>query len=457
MIDPLADPLSHFDYDVFISYGWSGLEGEDIGDRGWVKSFKQALCADLSAELCRKARIYLDIEASKEGSLPENLEDAVRSSVVFVFVITPSSWQSHWCAQELESFLNVAGVPRESLPIFAIKIRNVTEPESKGERRQKEKREPRDWVTDVVPRSFLTEGVEPDQMDPPKAENPWTESGRRVHSLVIDIVKKMNAASRSMARTVFLAVPNAGSSALERVAWRIEKENVTQGRTIVKGDLSGELGQDCRRRILRQLYRSASSVHFVDAADSIERIQLDAAFKRFGKVEDLGITIYHAGDPASVRLAPASKAQIIPAELGTEYLTSEMEQRIGGRIALSNHFFQSFRSSQGPFVFVHCIETDRPKVRRLSKRLGVPVHSRLFQGDESVCAKIDEEFLNRCDGAGVYFGSQSEFEAYVACHELSQKLSQRPQLPKYVFLDPCSGTEREDFFYPDFQNVPCDD
>src|ERR1700731_5145737 len=54
--------LSQFDFDLFLSYGWSGIENQEHGDRGWVGKLKNALAVELAGNSARKARIFLDVE-----------------------------------------------------------------------------------------------------------------------------------------------------------------------------------------------------------------------------------------------------------------------------------------------------------------------------------------------------------------------------------------------------------
>lgn len=83
--------LAHFRFDVFISYGWAGIQRKEDADRGWVDEFKRRLTGELSGELGREARIYLDVEQSQNGELPANLTEAVQSTVLFLAVVSPGS------------------------------------------------------------------------------------------------------------------------------------------------------------------------------------------------------------------------------------------------------------------------------------------------------------------------------------------------------------------------------
>src|SRR4051794_15335343 len=58
----MSDLLAHFDFDIFLSYGWSGLVAENKGDRAWVGAFKESLQAELSGALGRQPRIFFDID-----------------------------------------------------------------------------------------------------------------------------------------------------------------------------------------------------------------------------------------------------------------------------------------------------------------------------------------------------------------------------------------------------------
>ena len=77
------------DYDVFISYGWSGVPNQDDGDRGWVGTLQKVLEPQLASNLARRARIFLDVEQMQSGELSGLLEDALASSTLFLSILTP--------------------------------------------------------------------------------------------------------------------------------------------------------------------------------------------------------------------------------------------------------------------------------------------------------------------------------------------------------------------------------
>src|SRR5262245_42577424 len=90
--------LEHFRFDLFISYGWSRIRRRDDADRGWVDEFKRRLEGQLSGELGREARVFLDVEQSLNGELPANLAEAIESSLLFLSVVSPGSVRADsWC------------------------------------------------------------------------------------------------------------------------------------------------------------------------------------------------------------------------------------------------------------------------------------------------------------------------------------------------------------------------
>jgi len=97
--------LSQFRFDVFLSYGWAGIDNPEHGDRGWVGKLKAALALELSGNLGRGPRIFLDVEQPRSGHVPPRLDDALSSSLLFLSVITPGAVrEDSWCRWEIKRF-----------------------------------------------------------------------------------------------------------------------------------------------------------------------------------------------------------------------------------------------------------------------------------------------------------------------------------------------------------------
>src|SRR5262245_58043833 len=190
----MAHNLSHFSFDVFLSYGWAGIQGAEDGDRGWVAEFKHELESQLSSELGRHARIHLDVEQPNNGELPTNLRDAVTGSVAFLSVVTPGpSRKDSWCRQELEWFLNGAA---EILPgrrqLSSILLRDVKQdlwPEA---------------LRSTVPTSFLNGAAVRGPVPRGDLSDASTPGGATAQRLAIELARELEQAEQRVAKSVLL-------------------------------------------------------------------------------------------------------------------------------------------------------------------------------------------------------------------------------------------------------------
>jgi hypothetical protein len=96
-----------FEWDIFVSYGWSGNDPGE-GDREWVAQLREQLRIALRTALGRDPRIFLDANATRAGALTPILEDALDKSRLFLFVVSPGSCRSPWCHWEILRFLDRA-------------------------------------------------------------------------------------------------------------------------------------------------------------------------------------------------------------------------------------------------------------------------------------------------------------------------------------------------------------
>jgi hypothetical protein len=109
-------------------------------------------------------------------------------------------------------------------------------------------------------------------------------------------------------------------------------------------------------------------------------------------------------------------------------------------------------------LYVECVPQDLAKLQAFRLRLesrGIRIKPPLFDGDEATRKRLNEEFLQRCAGVVVYFGSRNDLEAFVACQSLWDALQKyHLNMPRAVLLDPADDPVRSFFFYPEFENYP---
>jgi hypothetical protein len=468
--------LDQFDFDLFISYGWAGIRTPNDADRGWVKEFKLQLESQLSGALGRLARVYLDVEQSLNGELPANLQSAVSSSALFLSVISPGSCRREsWCRFELETFVTGTG----SLLPHAGQLLSILMRETPRQQ----------WpepLQAIVPREFLT-ASEP-RLTLPREElgRMDTPTGKLVQTMALDMAKALEALEDQIARTVFIAD---GPPALAARADRLAIEIDGRGGAVFRNALApGQSEEDFTARTRRALRRSGLSVHLLTGkadpapagwSDSPQGLQISEAAARF-RSERNRMILWHEGEQVTgIQAGATSSAQVLQGT-GFEDFESLVRNSLCASVAIGESRTEAGleqaaaagagaggggRPSGPQFVYVECVKQDLPKLERLRALLeqkGIHIQRPLFQGDEALLRRANEELLKndsfqrRCRAAAVYYGSRNDLEAYVACRLLDDSLhDRRPELPMAILLDPYDDPVHSYFSYPDFEAFPC--
>jgi hypothetical protein len=453
--------LDQFRHHVFLSYGWADIPNEGEGDRGWVKEFKHQLQLQLHGELGRQPRIFLDAENKPNGL--EDLDAALRSSALFVTILTPASCrEGSWCRWELDLFnQHSAGI----LPGYA-QFRAVLA-------RQVDKKE---WLMpQLVPRDFMVRGFPLPASD---LGNATTPAGQLVQDFARELKEALLAVDRQIAKTVFLAHTSAAYQS--RVA-RLATETTKRGNIVIRGVLEpGEAQAAFLERTEGQLRRASLSVHILDSAtdavpagwtDSVESLQLRAASDRFGKVKNRMITSQESLQAESLDEEAMVRAQVLKGT-GFEYLETVLRESMQRQMAeaaqrsaprpepIPEPIVEPPDSRPGPseeplYVFVDCVQDDLGKIELLKPMMrvrNIRIRPPVFEGDEEERRQLRDEFLELCHGVAVYFGSRQELKALIACQSLRKVLrSMGREVPRCVIIDPDSQDRLETVF-PDFDN-----
>jgi hypothetical protein len=244
--------LSQFRFDVFLSYGWAGIDSPEHGDRGWVGKLKTALALELSGNLGRAPRIFLDVEQPRSGHLPPRLDEAISSSLLFLSVITPGAVrEDSWCRWEIKRFFKEAAM---FLPnagqVFVARLRDVPRSDLPDELR------------DIVPYDFMTQGTYRNPLPEPNPEDLSTGSGPMLRDLARAMAGALTSIAANVERTFFLAAASAGSQqGLSNIV------NLITGRAqeVVTATYEpGSREQSFLRQISGQLRRCGSSVHVLN-------------------------------------------------------------------------------------------------------------------------------------------------------------------------------------------------
>jgi hypothetical protein len=111
--------LKTFDYEIFLSYGWSGTNDPDRGARRWARQLRDLVQERLAVNL-ERPRIYFDENATRIGPFPDDIYRALEQSAILLFVVSPGSYRSNsWCQKEVACFWDHARCLAKSATVLA--------------------------------------------------------------------------------------------------------------------------------------------------------------------------------------------------------------------------------------------------------------------------------------------------------------------------------------------------
>src|SRR6266446_1580688 len=112
--------LDRFDYDIFVSYSWSGNQNEDEGERGWAKDFHTRLKDEMQVRLkleTKEVSVFADFDHPRNGDTDELFRTYMRQSAIVVAIVTPGFCEKDsYCRKELDWF------EREGRPISSVDL-----------------------------------------------------------------------------------------------------------------------------------------------------------------------------------------------------------------------------------------------------------------------------------------------------------------------------------------------
>jgi hypothetical protein len=100
--------LQTFDFELFLSYGWSRNPREDQGSRKWAASLRDILADRLGRDR-ERPRIFFDRDADRSAPITDELRRAAEQSALLVFIVSPGSCRpSSYCQMEAAYFWDYA-------------------------------------------------------------------------------------------------------------------------------------------------------------------------------------------------------------------------------------------------------------------------------------------------------------------------------------------------------------
>jgi len=468
---PSPSFLPQFDYEVFLSYGWADNGNPALGDRAWIREFKRIFERDVSDTLPHGIRVYLDIEHSQNGAVPENLEAALRSSAIFLLVLTESSCRrGSWCRWELSRFLkhSLNPIARDRKQIFSIRIRDV----------DREK-----WPRGLNPYCF---GAHEDgrfkQFEKTDLIDRNTPGGGLLHKVAYDVAQELKQINVAIQESEYLA--ETSQSANDKLA-EVQRETRKKLRLSLPVYPLRKQSEQRFASLVRHCLRwSCRSVHLVDDeydtkivgwSSSVQEIQLRLARERFSGCPGKLMTIWRspgAKKPTISFLADSFENANICENTPLQDLQTFLEELRGNGASLQ--VLQSLQEklaaiekmyvldSQGSrVVYLECVEEDKAVIEKLEPyfaKKGVQLCSPIFDGPRLIRNKYNRQNVQHSHGVVVYYGSFKRWKTAIACDNVTAALGERAQLvAKAVLLHPTDDTDWRTFFYPHFQRHFWDD
>src|SRR5215207_10038656 len=94
-----------FAYDVFVSYAHVNDQRIAEEDHGWVTDLHDVLSKKLLEEMRVRPEIWRDEGGLDGKQVHQGIEEALRSSAVFVAVVSAAYLESEYCDRELNAFV----------------------------------------------------------------------------------------------------------------------------------------------------------------------------------------------------------------------------------------------------------------------------------------------------------------------------------------------------------------
>ena len=94
-----------FSYDLFISYAHANDQRIAEEDNGWVTDLHDVLAKKLWEEMRAKPRIWRDEGGLDGKQVHQGIEDGLKSSAVFLAVVSAAYLESEYCRKELAAFV----------------------------------------------------------------------------------------------------------------------------------------------------------------------------------------------------------------------------------------------------------------------------------------------------------------------------------------------------------------
>jgi hypothetical protein len=462
---PNLSSIEMTEADVFISYthrdNWKLTDDQ----HGWIDRFHEALSARLNSLCGRDTHVWRDPKIGGADLLTPTIAAAVENAAILISVLSPSYFNSEWCAKELQLFLAAAaksggvrvGTKSRVVKVLKTPIDRATALAGKPE------------LAESIGYEFFRvnpQGV-PHEFDPRLGTQPYQDFLNKVNELAYGLSRVLESFGAPVGRadvvppsntTIYLA---ATSFDVAPQAERLRRELEQFGHTVLPEQPIALL-PDYADRVREQLARCDISVHPVGA--------VHGAIPEGAERSAVELQYMLAGEEAARRAGFVRLPWMPPGVDPTD--------------ARQRAFIATL--AEDPHLFVTSLENLKAAVEDLLKPAPVPaisptvstdatnlyfihdpsdadaaseVEDALFDlgfnvthpltaGDERELRDDHEQNLSLCDAVLIYFGTPNEFWLRAKLRDLQKAFGygrNRPFAARAVLMADPTRSDKERF------------
>jgi hypothetical protein len=428
-----------FDKQVFISYAHIDNEPLSENQQGWITRFHSSLMAMLSMRIGRKADIWRDSKLSGNDIFADEIVQQFPKTALLISVVTPRYVESEWCTREVREFCKSAEATGGVLVDNKSRVLKVVKIPGGDEKPLPEAMK----LALGYPFYIFDDQQTPLELDPAYGEDFTQKYNLKMAKLAFDVaqlIKKLDAvpaadsadATASAVQTkpaVYLA-----DCSIDR---REDREAVQADLRLHGYPVLAELQFSTEEstfvgELAATLARSSLSVHIVGnnygvvpdgpSEKSVMVLENELAIqysKQFGLKRIIWV-------PSGTKSESSRQQQFIDellrdpvAQFGADLITGDLEDlKAAVHAALKKletpappPVPKSSVEQDTKVIYLICDERDRKAtipLRKLLKARGFESYIPTFDGDAATVRQSNQNLLNSCDAAVIFYGAGDE-------------------------------------------------
>ena len=461
---PVMPYLSHFETDLFVSYGHIDNVAASESEQEWIDRFHRDLESRVTQYLGTPITIWRDKYLAGNQVFSKEIEVKLQGSAALIPILSPRYLTSDWCLKELQAFL--LAVERNG----GIQIGTKTRVFKVIKTLIDIKKQP-DFMQQLLGYEFyrLDERGRPKELpdwDPaPDAQKMYLS---RLDDLAYDIhllLKDLKTSEQVDRVSPPNAKPAEGSVYLAETTTeltecrdQLRRELLAFGYRVLPDERIPEEAKALRQKVEAWLESSSLSLHLIGSpyglvpeGDGETRstvwLQQEIALERQAKGNFQCVLWTPPGiqitDPRQREFLEHLQGQL-KSETKFELLKTPLQD-------LKNFIFEKLKSppqpraapaGTGTRVYLMCEQRDAPAVnpiRNALNQLGMQVDLPLWQGDQSEIRLDHEATLQDCDAVLIYHGTASEAWVRAKIRDLRRARGlgrSRPFIAQGIYVGP---------------------